>query len=137
MSQKLATISLLVPDYDEAIDYYVGTLGFSLLEDSDLGGGKRWVRVAPQGKDGNTTGAVLLLAKAANDAQRAQIGTQAGGRVFLFLETDDFCGDYSAYKARGVEFLEEPRQEPYGWVAVFRDKFGSLWDFIQPSATSS
>jgi catechol 2,3-dioxygenase-like lactoylglutathione lyase family enzyme len=130
MTQSIATIALVVTDYDEALSYYRGTLGFSLLADTDLGGGKRWVLVAPA--DGN--GARLLLARADGPAQTAHIGDQTGGRVALFLETDDFVRDHAAYVARGVRFLEAPRHEPYGTVAVFADIYGNKWDLIEPKA---
>ena len=126
--QRLAALALLVPDYDAAIAYYTGVLGFALVEDTDMGGGKRFVVVAPPG--GN--GATLVLARAASPEQVSRIGDQTGGRVFLFLHTDDFARDYAAYRARGVEFRETPREEVYGTVAVFRDTFGNLWDLIQP-----
>lgn len=126
MAQHIGALSLLVDDYDRAIAYYTEKLGFSLIEDSDLGGGKRWVLVAPPGSQTN-----LLLAKAADPAQQAQIGRQAGGRVFLFLHTDDFERDFAAYQARGVRFLEEPRHEAYGSVAVFEDLYGNRWDLLQ------
>jgi catechol 2,3-dioxygenase-like lactoylglutathione lyase family enzyme len=125
--QKIAALSILAPDYDLAIDFYVGALGFELVEDTDLGGGKRWVLVRHAGAE-----TALLLAKAADDAQRAAIGRQAGGRVFLFLETDDFERDFSQMRERGVTFAEEPRQESYGVVAVYEDPFGNRWDLIQP-----
>lgn len=128
MSQSLATVSLLVADYDEAISFYRDSLGFGLIEDTDMGGGKRWVLVAPPG--GN--GARLLLARADGPAQRAAIGNQGGGRVTFFLETDDFSRDHAAMTARGVTFLEEPRHEAYGSVAVFEDLYGNKWDLIQP-----
>jgi catechol 2,3-dioxygenase-like lactoylglutathione lyase family enzyme len=128
MRQRLAAITLLVPDYDEARDYYTGTLGFELIEDMPLGGGKRWVVVAPPGGEG----ARLLLARASTPEQRARIGDQTGGRVFLFLHTDDFRRDYAALTARGVAFREAPREEPYGTVAVFADRYGNLWDLIEP-----
>lgn len=121
----LAMVTLVVPDYDEAIAYYTDALGFELIEDTDLGGGKRWVVVGPAG------GARLLLAKAINDAQRAAIGRQAGGRVAFFLETDDFATTHSAFGDRGVNFHEQPRQEDYGTVAVFGDPFGNRWDLIE------
>ena len=130
MKQSLALVSLLVPDYDEAIAFYVGVLGFTLVEDTYRPEqDKRWVVVAPPGSSG--TG--LLLARAANDEQAAYIGNQAGGRVFMFLCTDDFDRDFDAYRARGVEFVRAPRQEDYGKVAVFRDAWGNLWDLLQPS----
>ena len=123
--QTLGKIALVVADYDEALDYFVGTLGFDQLEDTDMGGGKRWVVVAPSGG-----GCALLLAKAKNDEQRAAIGKQTGGRVFLFLETQDFDRDYERYDELGVDFIEEPRREPYGKVVVFRDLYGNLWDLV-------
>lgn len=123
---RIGALALVVPDYDAAIAYYTGALGFRLLEDTDQGGGKRWVVVQPPGG-----GVSLLLAKAANKTQAAAIGNQAGGRVFLFLETDDFDRDYAAFAAAGVTFREAPRQESYGTVAVFEDAFGNLWDLIQ------
>ena len=126
--QRLAALALLVPDYDEALAYYTGILGFDLLQDTDMGGGKRFAVVAPPGG----VGASLVLARAASPEQLSRVGDQTGGRVFLFLHTDDFARDHAAYRARGVEFREAPREEPYGTVAVFRDKFGNLWDLIQP-----
>jgi catechol 2,3-dioxygenase-like lactoylglutathione lyase family enzyme len=126
--QKLAAIALLVPDYDAAIAYYCGVLGFVPVEDTDMGGGKRFVVVAPPGGHG----ANLVLARAATPEQVARIGDQTGGRVFLFLHTDDFARDHAAYLARGVAFREAPRHEPYGTVAVFSDSFGNLWDLIEP-----
>lgn len=124
----IAAISLLVPDYDEAIAHYCTGMGFDLVEDSDMGGGKRWVLVAPPGS-GETR---LLLAKAGKPEQTQQIGHQAGGRVFLILHTDDFARDYARFTAAGVTFTETPRSEPYGQVCVFRDQFGNLWDLLQP-----
>jgi len=123
----LGAVSLLVRDYDEALAFYVGKLDFDLSEDTDMGGGRRWVRVTPKG--GQTS---LLLAKAATDEQRARIGDQAGGRVWLFLETDDFARDHAAFIAAGVRFREAPRREPYGMVAVFEDLYGNAWDLIEP-----
>ncbi len=120
-------------DYDDAIEFYVGKLGFDLLEDTDLGGGKRWVRVRPSGSDG----AGFLLARAVTPEQQASVGSQTGGRVFIFLYTDDFYRDYEAYRAVGVEFVGPPRDEPYGIVAVFKDLYGNLIDFIQPPPASS
>ena len=128
MKQTLSLITLVVDDYDDAIAHYTGALGFALLEDTDLGDGKRWVRVAPQGS--GETG--LLLAKASDDAQRARIGDQTGGRVGFFLQTDDFWRDHRAMTANGIEFLEEPREEKYATVAVFRDRYGNRWDLLQP-----
>ncbi|RUV63199.1 VOC family protein [Mesorhizobium sp. M5C.F.Ca.IN.020.29.1.1] len=126
--RRVATVALVVRNYDEAISWYVGKLGFLLIEDVDLGGGKRWVTVAPA----NGQGARLLLAEAADDAQTSRIGNQAGGRVFLFLETDDFVRDHTAMLEKGVEFREAPRHEAYGTVAVFADLHGNLWDLIEP-----
>ncbi|HEU4671186.1 MAG TPA: VOC family protein [Dyella sp.] len=128
MPQSLAQLTLLVNDYDEAIAWYTGRLGFRLREDTPLGEGKRWVVVAPPGADG--TG--LLLARAATDEQRAAVGRQAGGRVFLFLRTDDFRRDYRRMLAAGVTFRETPREEPYATVAVFEDLYGNPWDLLQP-----
>jgi catechol 2,3-dioxygenase-like lactoylglutathione lyase family enzyme len=128
MRQRLSLTALLVRDYDEAISFYAGKLGFELVEDSDLGGGKRWVVVRPPGSD-----AGLLLARAVGD-QAARIGDQSGGRVFLFLETDDFGRDHERMIAAGVRFVRPPREEAYGTVAVFEDLYGTLWDLIQPAA---
>jgi catechol 2,3-dioxygenase-like lactoylglutathione lyase family enzyme len=127
-TMRLAHMALVVREYDEAIAFYVHKLGFILLEDTDLGGEKRWVRVAPPG--GN--GAALLLARAVGPEQQSRIGNQTGGRVFLFLETDDFRRDYDAYRAAGVQFIRDPKEEPYGTVAVFEDLYGNLWDLIEP-----
>jgi catechol 2,3-dioxygenase-like lactoylglutathione lyase family enzyme len=124
---KLTLTALLVCDYDEAIAFYVGKLGFTLSADTDQGGGKRWVVVTP-GADGPG----LLLAKAAGQDQAARIGDQTGGRVFMFLETDDFARDHARMAAAGVHFLEAPRHEPYGVVAVFEDLYGNRWDLIEP-----
>lgn len=128
MKQSIAQVALVVRDYDEAIAFYRDALDFELVEDSDLGGGKRWVLVRPRGGDGGA----LLLAKAANSRQIERVGDQTGGRVFLFLRTDDFSRDYRAMKGRGVHFLEEPREEPYGTVVVFEDLYGNRWDLVQP-----
>jgi catechol 2,3-dioxygenase-like lactoylglutathione lyase family enzyme len=122
---RLAAVTLLVPDYAAGLAYFVGALGFELIEDTDLGAGKRWVLVAPPGG-----GTRLLLARAATPAQAAAVGNQAGGRVGFFLETDDFDRDHAALSARGVAFAEAPRAEPYGRVAVFADPFGNRWDLI-------
>ena len=130
MSSSLALVAYLVREYDEAIAWFTQVLGFTLLEDSPRPGeapGKRWVRVAPPDSSG---GAALLLARAATPEQLEQVGRQAGGRVWIFLETDDFARDHAAFRARGVEFLEEPRREAYGTVAVFRDLYGNKWDLI-------
>jgi catechol 2,3-dioxygenase-like lactoylglutathione lyase family enzyme len=126
MSLHLSLVTLLVPEYDEAIAFYCSALGFTLAEDTDMGGGKRWVRVVPSGGE---TG--FLLAKAIGAEQIAAIGNQAGGRVAFFLQTDDFARDYAAFSAKGVQFLEEPRYEVYGSVAVFQDPFGNRFDLIQ------
>lgn len=127
---RLFQTALLVADYDNAIAFYVDKVGFDLVEDTDMGGGKRWVVVRPPGSD-----AALLLAKATGQATR--IGDQAGGRVFLFLETDDFARDHGRMAAAGVRFLEEPRHEPYGTVAVFEDLYGTKWDLIEPVRAAS
>jgi catechol 2,3-dioxygenase-like lactoylglutathione lyase family enzyme len=127
MTKAIARLALLVADYDEAIDFYVGKLGFSLLEDTPLGDGKRWVRVAP-----SEGGTALLLARADGPEQAAHIGDQTGGRVFLFLQTDDFSRDHTLFSQHGVQFLEQPRHEPYGTVAVFEDLYGNRWDLIEP-----
>ena len=122
----LGAVSLLVRDYDEAIDFYVHKLGFELREDTNQGGGKRWVVVAPTGG----AGAGLLLAKPTGGQG---VGEQAAGRVFLFLQTDDFDADHARMSAAGVRFLETPRREPYGAVAVFEDLYGNRWDLIEPA----
>lgn len=121
----LGLVSLLVRDYDEALGFYVGKLGFELVEDTRLSADKRWVVVRPRGGE---TG--VLLAKAANAHQAAAVGEQAGGRAFLFLYSDDFQRDYAAFRAKGVHFLEEPREEAYGPVAVFEDPYGNRWDLL-------
>jgi catechol 2,3-dioxygenase-like lactoylglutathione lyase family enzyme len=125
--QSLAMISLLVSDYDEAIDYFTKILDFDLIEDTRMSATKRWVVVAPN----DSTGTRLLLAKAANTEQETRVGDQAGGRVFLFLDTDDFERDHAKYVARGVNFIEQPRRETYGKVAVFKDIYGNKWDFVE------
>ena len=127
MPQRLALTALLVAEYDPAIAFFVDRVGFTLVEDTPQGGGKRWVVVAPPG----TVGGGLLLARAADEGQRAAIGKQGGGRVFLFLETDDFDRDHARMAAAGVRFLETPRREPYGAVAVFEDLCGNRWDLIE------
>lgn len=126
--QSIMAIALVVPDYDAALTFYVGKLGFRLIEDIPQGPGKRWVTVAPPGSPGGT---MLLLARAATPTQEQAIGDQSGGRVFLFLETDDFARDHAAMLAAGVMFEEEPRHESYGSVAVWRDPFGNRWDLLQ------
>lgn len=125
--RSIGAVAILVPDYREAIDYYVGKLGFTLIEDTELPDDQRWVLVSPG------AGTPLLLAKARGERQGAAVGNQSGGRVFLFLTTDDFWRDYRTYVKRGVEFQEEPRREEYGTVAVFTDKFGNKWDLIEPN----
>jgi catechol 2,3-dioxygenase-like lactoylglutathione lyase family enzyme len=127
MRQHLSLTAMVVRDYDEAIAFFVGKLGFELREDTRLDDEKRWVVVAPPG----STESGVLLAKAANPDQARAVGNQSGGRVFLFLATDDFNRDYEAFRARGVTFLREPRHEPYGTVAVFEDLYGNRWDLIQ------
>jgi catechol 2,3-dioxygenase-like lactoylglutathione lyase family enzyme len=130
MAQTLAHIALVVRDYDEALAFYVGKLGFTLVEDRyQPAQDKRWVVVAPPGAGAGA--ASLLLARAATPEQAAFIGNQAGGRVFLFLATDDFARDHAAMVAQGIVFVREPRVEPYGTVAVFADLYGNLWDLIQ------
>ncbi|MCF2904375.1 VOC family protein [Octadecabacter sp. CECT 8868] len=126
MSKRLSTLSILVPDYEAGIAFFVGQLGFDLLEDSDHGGGKRWVKVAPQGAE-----TAFLIAKASTPEQVAAIGNQGGGRVWLILETDDFGRDHAAFTTNGIVFEEQPRHEPYGTVAVFNDPFGNRWDLIE------
>lgn len=127
MKQTIGAISLLVRDYDETIDFYVGKLDFTLTEDTATENGKRWVLVTPKGSSGTH----LLLAKAATPEQVSCIGNQTGGRVFLFLHTDNFPRDYEAMKSKGVQFLEEPRHETYGTVAVFEDLYGNKWDLLE------
>lgn len=128
MTQTITTVSLLVADYDDAIAFYCDTLGFNLVADTDLGGGKRWVLVAPAGQ----SGAQLLLARADGPEQVAAIGKPGGGRVMFFLNTTSFAKDRAAMVERGVTFLEEPRHEAYGTVAVFEDLYGNKWDLIEP-----
>jgi len=127
LSQSLAMFALVVRDYVEAIDYFTRCLRFSLLEDTDRGNGKRWVVVSPPGGGGTN----LLLARAVTPQQESRIGDQTGGRVFLFLHTTDFWGDYNHMQSQGVDFIEQPRQEDFGTVVVFRDLYGNKWDLIQ------
>lgn len=129
--RSIATLTLLVREYDEAIAFFTGALRFTLLEDKPLGDGKRWVRLAPS----ESRGASLLLAKAATPEQLDRVGDQTGGRVFMFLETSDFWDDYNTMRSRGVRFTEEPRQEPYGWVVVFLDLYGNKWDLVHYNAS--
>ncbi len=128
--QRIGRMAVVVRDYDEAIGFYTEKLGFVLVEDRDLGGGKRWVRVAPSGD-----GTELLLARAVTPEQCARIGDQTGGRVFIFLETDDFWRDYRAMSDRGVTFCRPPKEEAYVTVAVLLDLYGNKIDLIQPRAT--
>jgi catechol 2,3-dioxygenase-like lactoylglutathione lyase family enzyme len=133
VQQAIAHIALVVREYDEALDFYVGKLGFQLLEDSPRPEqNKRWVVVAPPGG----SGASLLLARASTPEQRVFIGNQSGGRVFLFLQTDDFWRDYDRFVAAGVEFERAPSEESYGTVAVFKDLYGNLWDLLQYNGTA-
>ncbi|WP_294318838.1 VOC family protein [uncultured Sphingomonas sp.] len=127
MPQRLSLTALLVDEYDTALSFFVEKLGFELREDTVLGDGKRWVVVAPYGAAGG-----LLLARAVGERQCDAIGDQSGGRVFLFLETDDFARDHLTYTQRGIRFVEAPRREPYGTVAVFEDPYGNRWDLIEP-----
>ena len=128
MKQSVGLVALVVREYDEAIGFYVGTLGFTLIEDTYIPQqDKRWVVVAPPG----SAAARLLLARAVGEQQSSRIGNQTGGRVFLFLYTDDFWRDFHAYKAKGVVFVREPKEESYGTVAVFTDLYGNLWDLVQ------
>ena len=127
MTQTIAIFTIVVPDYDDGIAFYVDKLGFDLLEDTSREPGKRWVRVAPAGAE-----TAILLAKADGPAQGAAVGNQTGGRVGFFLHTDDFARDFAAMRAAGVVFKEDPRHEPYGSVAVFQDPWGNLWDLIEP-----
>ena len=129
MNQNLGQISILVKEYDEAIQYYTQVLGFELIEDTPLSDIKRWVVVKPKGNKG---GCCILLAKASTNEQIKTIGNQTGGRVFLFLYTDDFMRDYNNYLSKGVEFTQRIRHEPYGTVSVFKDLYGNLWDLIGP-----
>lgn len=129
MKQRIAQLSLLVRDYDEAINFYTEKLGFEIIEDSVLSPAKRWVLIAPK----NSDGPFLLLAKAANDEQISRIGNQAGGRVFLFLHTDDFQRDYKNMLSNNIIFIREPVIEKWGTVAVFKDLYGNLWDLIEPN----
>ncbi len=128
LRQSIMAVALVVPDYDAAIAFYVGKLGFRLIDDIPQGPGKRWVTVAPPGAAG---GAALLLARAVTPAQEQAIGNQTGGRVFLFLETDDFARDHATMLAAGITFEEAPRHESYGSVAVWRDPFGNRWDLLE------
>ena len=133
MKQTVGLTAVVVKEYDEAIDFYTKVLDFDLIDDSYVPAqDKRWVVVAPPGN----TGSQILLARAVGDEQLSRVGNQTGGRVFLFLYTDDFWRDYRAYLERGVEFVREPKTEDYGTVAVFRDLYGNLWDLLQPSGSA-
>ena len=127
MKQQIAHLALVVDNYDDAIKFYTEKLGFDLLEDTPQSETKRWVLVAPKGAGD----CCLLLARGVGDEQRSRIGNQTGGRVFLFLRTDDFWRDYNTYVERGVEFVREPKTEVYGTVAVFKDLYGNLWDLVE------
>ncbi|REL24753.1 VOC family protein [Rhodohalobacter sp. SW132] len=127
VKQQIGIVAIVVENYDDAIEFYTQKLQFTLVEDTDLGGGKRWIQVSPP----NSNGTNLLLAQASSDEQRQVIGNQTGGRVFLFLQTNDFWRDYEAMKSKGVVFTEEPRVEEYGTVVVFQDLYGNKWDLLQ------
>jgi catechol 2,3-dioxygenase-like lactoylglutathione lyase family enzyme len=127
MMQTIASVTLVVRDYDEALGFFTGSLGFNVIADTPLAEGKRWILVAPP----NSHGTSLLLAQASTEEQASRIGNQTGGRVFLFLHTDDFWRDYHQMKARGIKFRETPRDEPYGIIAVFEDLYGNQWDLVE------
>jgi len=128
MNQSIGYVALVVRDYDEALDFYVDTLGFRLVEDTRIEAqDKRWVLIAPPGSNG----CQILLARAVGEEQSSRVGNQTGGRVFLFLHTDDFWRDFEAYKRKGVRFVRDPKEESYGTVAVFQDLYGNLWDLLQ------
>jgi catechol 2,3-dioxygenase-like lactoylglutathione lyase family enzyme len=134
VKQSLGLVSLVVRDYDEALEFFVGKLGFALVEDSFVPTqAKRWVVVSPPGASESR----LLLARASTPEQQSRIGAQTGGRVFLFLHTDDFWRDYERYEASGIEFVRPPKDEPYGTVAVFRDLYGNQWDLLQPKGAGA
>ena len=133
MKQQLVNVAIVVKDYDEAIDFYVNKLQFDLIEDTTLSDVKRWVRVKPKGKEG----CCLLLAKAKNERERNAIGNQSGGRVFLFLHTDDFDRDFENLKQHQIKIVRPPSKEAYGTVLVFEDLYGNLWDLIEPSSSYS
>ena len=129
MKQSIVHVALVVREYDEAIEFFVGKLGFTLVDDTyQPEQDKRWVLVAPPG---SSSGTLLLLARATSDVQRAAIGNQTGGRVFLFLSTDDFWRDYNRMRSLGIEFIREPKTESYGTVSVFKDLYGNLWDLVE------
>ena len=131
--QTLGHVALVVRNYDEALAFFTGTLNFRVVEDTRLSEDKRWVLIAPPGSQGTS----MLLARAATPEQATRIGNQTGGRVFLFLHTDDFWRDYHEMTARKVKFVREPKEEPYGTIAVFEDLYGNLWDLLQLRATSA
>jgi len=131
MKQSIGCVSLLVRDYDEAVAFYTKSLRFRVVEDAPQGGGRRWLVLAPPGRGGTR----ILLARAKNARELAAVGNQAGGRVFLFLHTDDFTRDYGEMRSRGVRFNGEPRHEAYGSVAVFEDLYGNKWDLLMPKAS--
>jgi catechol 2,3-dioxygenase-like lactoylglutathione lyase family enzyme len=133
LKQQIVSIAIVVADYDEAIDFYVNKLQFRLIEDTPLSPEKRWVLVAPPGSEGTC----LLLAKASTEEQKSRVGNQTGGRVFLFLHTDDFWRDYHRMEKEGIKFIRPPQQEPYGTVTVFEDLYGNKWDLIEPSSLNS
>ena len=132
---RLGLVTFVAREYDEAIGFFVGKLDFDLMEDTDMGDGKRWVVVAPTSgsTSGLNSGASLLIARAVTDAEKTSVGNQAGGRVAFFLNTDNFDRDHANWSARGVKFREQPRHEVYGTVAVFEDLYGAPWDLIQPA----
>lgn len=130
MNQHIGSFTLVVRDYDEAIAWYTHVLGFTLIEDAPRENNKRWVRVAPTG----SSGTAIVLAQASGETQHERVGDQTGGRVGFFLHTDDFRRDFDAMQARGVRFMEAPRQESYGTVAVFQDLYGNRWDLLEPRA---
>ena len=132
IKQRIANIALVVENYDDALEFYTKKLNFELVADIDLGGGKRWVLISPP----NANGTNILLAKASNDQQSQAVGNQTGGRVFLFLQTNDFWRDYEQMKSQGVEFTEQPRTEAYGTVVVFKDLYGTKWDLLQLNDSS-
>lgn len=132
MKQQIAHVAIVVNDYDEAINFYKDKLHFTVIEDTMLTETKRWVIIAPRG----STGCNLLLAKASGDEQKSRVGNQTGGRVFMFLHTDEFWNDYADMLENKINFIRLPSEEPYGTVAVFEDLYGNLWDLVQPSKIS-
>lgn len=132
MSQRIAMFTIVVRDYDEAISFYCGKLGFNLIEDTEMSKTKRWVVVCPPGNGG----CHILLAKAVGELQEKSIGSQTGGRVFIFLHTDDFDRDFNRLQKNNIEIVRQPTSEPYGKVAVFKDLYGNFWDLVQPVSSS-